>query len=300
MLLFTVVMVFFVSIGSCDAGISCVSCPSSISINITTDTDIDTSSCTLKEDELCSLILRVEYVIGNESFALIDGSNDGGLILTNGEPQSSESMFVRFDENRAQRFANIACFSGSSCGLDLLKKIYREKCMSPFSTLNSIHVILFFDLVRLFDYVTLRDGLKRQLYNSSIAVGSELQCVDPSGATVSCPNGFCRAIFDGNGLVSVSSCVKNGLVPAPYGLVLTQTTMTDLNVDQASIIYSCNKPMCNSNENTREVLQQLIAAKLIPQPTLTTTTPKNMGTTLKNKYQEIFLSCLAVFLVLRC
>ncbi|CAF1423899.1 unnamed protein product, partial [Adineta ricciae] len=153
---------------------------------------------------------------------------------------------------------------------------------------------------RLFDYVTLRDGLKRQLYNSSTAVGSELQCVSPSGTTVSCLNGFCRAIFDGNGLISYSSCVKNGLVPAPYGLTLTQATMTDLNVEQVSIIYSCNKPMCNSNENIQEVLQQLIAAKLISQPTLTTTTPKNMGTLLKNKYQEIFLSCLAVFLMLKC
>ena len=142
-LLFSVVIVFFVTIGSCDARVSCVSCPSSISINIATDTDIDTSSCTLKDDEICSLILRIEYVIGNNSFALMDGSNDAGLILTNGEPQSSETLFVWFDEIRAQRFANIGCFSGSSCGLDLLKKIYKEKCMSLFSTLNSTPVMFF-------------------------------------------------------------------------------------------------------------------------------------------------------------
>ncbi|UJR20515.1 hypothetical protein I4U23_023643 [Adineta vaga] len=218
-------------------------------------------------------------VLYNNSFAIMSGSKDAGLILTNGEPQVTETTFIWFDNDRVQRLANILCFSGSSCGLDLLKQLYREKFRS-------------------FGYETIQSTLAKQLY-SSTAVSSELTCADPTGASVSCTNGFCRSAFDGNGLVSYSSCIKNGIVPAPYGLVVSKSTMADIDIEQSTIMYSCNKPMCNSIENTRQVLQQLIAAKLIPQSTGTTTTPKNTGIQLMKNYQEMFVSFLMIFLIFK-
>jgi hypothetical protein len=126
--LFSLTVILFFGAKSCNAKVSCTTCPTSIHINLTTDIDLNTQGCQLEDDELCSLILRIDYTNSNQSFALLAGSSEAILILTNGEPQVSETTFVWFNEFRVQRMANIFCFSGASCGLDLIKQIYREKC----------------------------------------------------------------------------------------------------------------------------------------------------------------------------
>jgi hypothetical protein len=123
--LLTVILCFGVK--SCTS-VSCTICPSIININLTTDIDLNTDGCVLKEEEMCSLILRIDYTNSNDSYAIIDGIKEGILILTNGEPQASELAFIWFNELRVQRMANVYCFSAASCGLDILKQIYREKC----------------------------------------------------------------------------------------------------------------------------------------------------------------------------
>jgi hypothetical protein len=89
--------------------------------------------------------------------------------------------------------------------------------------------------------------------------------------------------FNCNGLIISSNCVKKALVSNPYGLTVTKTTMADFGGDQASVIFTCNKPMCNSKEVTQQVMQQLVAAQLIPQPAVTSTvapTPPPTTTTM--------------------
>ena len=102
-------------------------------------------------------------------------------------------------------------------------------------------------------------------------MASDLTCADSKGASVSCPNGFCRSIIDGTGIAADSSCVKKGAGSQPYGLTATRTTMSDFLEDQASIIFACNKPMCNSKDKVKLVRQLLATAQIIPKPSDTTT-----------------------------
>jgi hypothetical protein len=127
-IVFSLTIIFLFGVNSCNGIVSCLSCPTSPSINLTTDTDLNTAGCTLEDDDLCSIILRIDYMNSNNSFALFSGSKEAVLLLTNGEPQVSESTFIWFNEYRVQRIASIYCFSGASCGVDLIKQIYREKC----------------------------------------------------------------------------------------------------------------------------------------------------------------------------
>ena len=122
---FCLTILSFVRIG--DGRVSCAVCPA-ISFNITTDVDIPTSSCSIKDEDVCQLILRIDYSNNEKNFLLIDGVNETTLILTNGEPQITETALIWFNEIRLQRMASIVCFYGSSCGLDRLKQIYRQDC----------------------------------------------------------------------------------------------------------------------------------------------------------------------------
>jgi hypothetical protein len=79
--------------------------------------------------------------------------------------------------------------------------------------------------------------------------------------------------------------------------------MADLGGDQASIIFTCNKPMCNSKENTQQVLQHLVEAQVIPQPITTTTvlmptTPMSTGIRMINNEQKLLVSFLILFSML--
>jgi len=127
-IVFSLTIIFLFGVNSCDGLVSCLSCPTSPSINLTIDTDLNTDGCILENDELCSLILRIDYTNGSNNFALFSGSKEAVLLLTNGEPQVSETTFIWFNEYRVQRMASIYCFSGTSCGVDLIKQIYRDKC----------------------------------------------------------------------------------------------------------------------------------------------------------------------------
>jgi hypothetical protein len=163
--------------------------------------------------------------------------------------------------------------------------------------IEKFYVFVF--LVRTFDYTTIQNRLADQLY-SSTAPSSNLTCIDPSGSSIPCSDGFCRSIFDGNGFITYSSCVQKGLVSPSYGLTVTKATMADLGGEQASIIFTCNKPMCNSKENIQQVLQQLVEAQIIPQPVTTTTatistTPTNMGIRMLNNEQNLIVFFLILF-----
>ena len=110
-----------------DALVSCAECPT-ITINVATDAEIPTDSCSIKPEELCQLLLRIDYTESEKNFALMYGANESVLLLSNGDPQVIETTSIWFNEVRVQRMATINCFVGSSCGLDRLKTIYRDEC----------------------------------------------------------------------------------------------------------------------------------------------------------------------------
>lgn len=128
--LLTIFLLSFVR--KCESRVSCAVCDS-IRLNITTDVEIPTSSCSIKEEEVCTLILRIDYTDGERNFVAIDGINETMLTLTNGEPQIAETTSIWFNEVRLQRMASINCFSIASCGFDQMKKIYRDTCSFRFS-----------------------------------------------------------------------------------------------------------------------------------------------------------------------
>lgn len=159
---------------------------------------------------------------------------------------------------------------------------------------NHSKCFLLFPLVRLFDYKSTQTALATRLYTSATPIPN-LTCSDPSGSSVSCADGFCRSIIDGNGILQYSSCVKKGSVPNPYGITITKSSMADFGVEQTAIIFTCNKPMCNSKESTKEVLQQLIAAKLIPEPAIQTTTARSEGIKILSDGTILLMSFLFLF-----
>lgn len=148
-------------------------------------------------------------------------------------------------------------------------------------------------LVRPFQYETIQQQLANLLYSSS-AVSTDLTCSNVTGGTVPCPNGFCRSIFDGNGLMSYSSCMSKGDVDITYGLIVSKVSISDFTVDQSSIIYTCNKPQCNSQSTSNEVLRALVNATLIPSPSEIVTTTKASETTTNDGRR---LSSTSIFLI---
>ncbi len=127
-IVFSLTIILYLGVKLSNARVSCTECLMPININLTSDTDLNTDGCTLVDSEVCSLILRIDYTNSNDTFAFIDGLKTAVLILTNGEPQVSETTFIWFNEFRIQRMATIICFSASSCGLDLIKHLYKDKC----------------------------------------------------------------------------------------------------------------------------------------------------------------------------
>ena len=150
--------------------------------------------------------------------------------------------------------------------------------------------------VRQFDYENIRTALVNELY-SPAAVASDLICANPTGASVSCPEGFCRSIIDGAGIAVYSSCVKKGAGSHSYGITVSLTQMSDFVGDQTSIIFACNKPMCNSKDKAELVRQLLASTQIIPKPTDTTTKP-NGAVKLFNGEQHMVITMLLMFSVM--
>lgn len=116
----------------------------------------------------------------------------------------------------------------------------------------------------------IQNSLANLLYENGS--NTTLTCADTSGASIPCKDGFCRSVIDGNGFASLSSCMKFKDITPSYGLIAQKIKTSDLDTPGATITYTCNKPMCNSKETAKEVLSQLTAAGIIPEPTTTTTT----------------------------
>jgi len=121
---------------------------------------------------------------------------------------------------------------------------------------------------------------------------SALTCADANGASIPCQDGFCRSITDGNGFVTLSSCMKFKDITPAYGLIAQKVKTSDLDTPAATLTYTCNKPMCNSKETAKEVISQLATAGIIPEPgTITTTTTQpSQAVELLNNRNLIFIS----------
>ena len=111
---------------SSNAKISCLDC-SFTNLNLTVDTEIDTSQCQVKESEICAMSVNVDYRNSNDTYFTSSGIDDGILLLTNGEPQLVVTTSIWFNQLRVQRMASLVCFSGSTCGLDIFKGVYKDQ-----------------------------------------------------------------------------------------------------------------------------------------------------------------------------
>jgi len=93
-IVFALTVILLLEVNSSNATVSCTSCPMPIHFNLTTDTDLNIHGCTLVDSEVCILILNINYIDSNDSFAMLEGSQVPVLILTNGEPQVTELTFI--------------------------------------------------------------------------------------------------------------------------------------------------------------------------------------------------------------
>jgi hypothetical protein len=96
------------------------------------------------------------------------------------------------------------------------------------------------------------------LLYSSTYPAADLKCLNPSGESVDCPNGVCRVIlYDYNHRIR-SSCFETKSDNRPYLLDVSQILP-----DFVDFKFSCNTPLCNSRETTKQVLKILTSADII-------------------------------------
>jgi len=134
--------------------------------------------------------------------------------------------------------------------------------------------------VRRFQYPELWANLVTGLYDA-VANPQNLVCADNQDKAVPCPYGFCQLISRDSSSFS-RRCVLNGSIPNPYGVILESKTITETDIE-SSVMYTCNKPMCNNSTMAKEVRHLLETRELLMYSiTTTTTTTSTTSTTTKS------------------
>ncbi len=130
--------------------------------------------------------------------------------------------------------------------------------------------------MRRFQYSELWANLVTRLYDA-VANPQNLVCADNQEKVVPCAYGFCQLISRDSSSFS-RRCVLNGSIPNPYGVILESKTITETDTE-SSVMYTCNKPMCNNSTMAKEVRHLLEARELLMYSITTTTTTTKTTTT---------------------
>ena len=89
-----------------------------------------------------------------------------------------------------------------------------------------------------------------------------------------------------------SNCIKKVAPSINYGITISRAEIPDAGEDQSSIIYTCNKPMCNSKENAVRVRELLASAQVIAKPNGTTVTGSGAFTPFCGKQQSMIAALM--------
>ena len=112
---------------------------------------------------------------------------------------------------------------------------------------------------------------------------ADLTCSNNKGETVPCPNGFCQLSTSGSTILD-RKCVPQGNGVNPSGVLVGLTNFGE-SVSEETVVYACNKPMCNGIETGGKVRSLLYEYKLVNTNELvastTTTTTTTTATTAK-------------------
>jgi hypothetical protein len=127
--LLSIAFVLFQTCTISDAKVDCMDC-SSIVINRTLNEDLDTENCSIKSSLTCALSVHIDYMNDTENYALINGISSPNLDLTDGSPRILDSTSIWFTDTRVQRTVVITCSAGTACGVNILKKLYKDQCKS--------------------------------------------------------------------------------------------------------------------------------------------------------------------------
>ena len=104
-------------------------------------------------------------------------------------------------------------------------------------------------------YQELRTKLIEQLYTPPLA-NANLACSDNEGKRVACPNGFCQ--LTGSATSVDRKCVPQGPGDNQLGIQIIHISMEESS-NVTTIIYACNKDMCNgadADKKTGELLNE--------------------------------------------
>lgn len=108
--------------------------------------------------------------------------------------------------------------------------------------------------MKTFKHQELRTKLLEHLYTDTL-FNPHLTCSNNQGKTIDCPNGFCQ--LTGNITTTIDrQCVSQGKGTNPAGIQIGLNNIEGLD-NVTTIIYACNKVMCNgadTDKNVRELL----------------------------------------------
>ena len=123
--------------------------------------------------------------------------------------------------------------------------------------------------MRGFKYSELWANLVTRLYDYSDNLNN-LVCSDNQDKPVACPYGFCQLISS-DSTSFTRSCVHNSSIGNHYGVIVESKTISKTDIE-STVIYTCNKPMCNNSTMAKEVRQLLDERGLLIHSATTTST----------------------------
>ncbi|UJR10995.1 hypothetical protein I4U23_015179 [Adineta vaga] len=161
----------------------------------------------------------------------------------------TNTTLIWLNRVQVERIFQIFCFNKSECDKNTINRTYID--------------------VRNLEYAELWAHLVTRLYDSR-SEPNKLTCTNDQDASVSCSEGFCQLIS--NDLLTFSrTCVPKGTMSNPYGIILESKTIPGKDIE-SSIMYTCNRPMCNSLTMANEILHLLQIRELLSPIIVTTTT----------------------------
>ncbi len=108
--------------------------------------------------------------------------------------------------------------------------------------------------MRTFKHEELRTKLKEHLYSDNL-IDPKLVCADNQGKTIDCANGFRQ--LTGNLTSTIDRrCISQSKGTNPSGIQIDSTSMEGFG-NGTTIIYACNKAMCNGADTYDKVRQLL-------------------------------------------
>lgn len=275
MFYYLMIFLLILSLPNAILAIKCYECIPQLHLNSSDGINITKFDCKEKETigDMCfgSLFINFHDTNGSGIFTSLP---DQVLTFSNGPKMTIVSTIIWFSKSLATQ-------SIQSMNIDsevLIEDINTLYSTSKFDIVEMTIDAFLSSSGKTLNIPEVRTKLMNDLV-TSVPFVANLTCANNKGESVSCPNGFCQSSESSSAIVD-RKCVRQGKFVNPLGIIIGSTSIEE-SVPEETIVYSCNKPMCNNAEISQKVRNSLFEYRLISTNTSTTppVTPVTNATT---------------------